>query len=67
MIHAAIASSTFVSLLAHRHNLEIAKRSNGGERREPPIHVRRLALYIAVASERIASSFDLEGEEARAS
>jgi hypothetical protein len=64
LLHAALISSVIASLLAHRHNLAVARATKGRQRQEAPVHVRLLALQMAVSSQRIALAFELSGDEA---
>lgn len=66
LLHAALISSVIAALLTHRHNMAVARTARGGRRTAPPVHVRLLALQMAVSSQRIADVFELEGDTATA-
>jgi hypothetical protein len=65
LVHASVAASTIVSVIAHRHRLEQRPPPRKGtERKTPPIHVHSLARALVVAANRIASAMELRGDAA---
>lgn len=65
LVHAAIAASVIVCLLAHKHRLEETRPSTPGTlRTKPPVHVQTLARKVASAADRIATTMMLAGDDA---
>jgi Transposase DDE domain len=57
MVHASMISSVLVGLIAHRYNLDIARRG-GRVRTEPPLHHGLVARMLATCAVRIADVID---------
>ena len=67
LVHAAMAASIIVCLLAHAHRCREAPPKKAGTlRTKPSVHVHALARVTAGASDRIAVAMTLVGEEADA-
>ena len=66
LVHATIVSSILVSLIVHRYNSAIARRTID-VRTEPPLHHGLVARMLATSSLRIAEAMTLDGAEARRS
>lgn len=58
LLHAALIASVIAGLIVHRYNQAVARRTTGKVRKEPPLHVRRLALQLATSCQSIAAAFD---------
>jgi hypothetical protein len=64
LLHAARIASILAALLAHTHNLQTRPTQVGAPRAAAPLHIRLLALQLAVSCQSIAQAFDLKGAEA---
>jgi hypothetical protein len=66
LVHATMASSIIVGLLAHRHRLQEAPpQVRGAERKTAPIHPQALALAMGCAATSIATAMELNGDAAQ--
>ena len=65
LLHAALVASTIAAVLAHRHHLNTRPHQAGTSRMEAPLHIRLLALQMAVSSQCIAQAFELTGTAAK--
>ena len=65
LVHAAIAASIIVCLVAHAHRLQEAPPPHSAaSRTKPPVHVQTLARKVASAADTIASIMKLTGPQA---
>jgi len=65
LVHASMAASIMVCLLAHHHRLREAPPPRAGtERKKPPIHPQALARMVAFCALSIARAFELNGRAA---
>ncbi len=64
LLHAALVAATSAAVLAHRHHLNTRPPQAGASRTEAPLHIRLLALHMAVSAQFIAHAFELKGTEA---
>jgi hypothetical protein len=62
MVHASLISSVIVNSIVHAHNRETP--TNDTQRTRPPLHAGLVARMLATAAFRIASAFELDGDEA---
>lgn len=65
LIHATVISSILVSLIVHRHNLAVARRTES-TRTEAPLHHGLVARMLATCALRIADALELPGAQADA-
>jgi hypothetical protein len=65
VITGSFNASMIAALLAHKHNLQMQPPQPGAPRTQAPLHLRRLALPLAVACQSIAQAFDLKGAAAK--
>lgn len=65
LLHASLVASTIAAVLAHRHNLNTRPQQAGASRTEAPLHIRLLALQMAVSAQFIAHAFELKGTGAK--
>lgn len=65
LVHASLTSSMLACLIAHRHRLKEGQRARLTERKSPPIHPQALARAMGSAAIKIATAFELDGNEAR--
>ncbi|WP_152629645.1 hypothetical protein [Haliangium ochraceum] len=63
LVHATVISSILVSLIVHRYNSAIARRTRG-VRQEPPLHHGLVARMLATSSLRIAEAMSLDDPDA---
>ena len=64
LLHASLVASTIAAVLAHRHTLNTRPQQAGASRTEAPLHIRLLALQMAVSAQFIAHAFELKGTAA---
>jgi hypothetical protein len=65
LLHASRVASTIAAMLTHRHHLNTRPQQAGASRTEAPLHIRLLALPMAVSSQCIAQAFALTGTAAK--
>lgn len=65
LVHATVISSILVSLIVHRHNLAVARRTES-TRNEAPLHHGLVARMLATCALRIADALELRGPQADA-
>lgn len=64
LLHASLIASIIAGLLVHQHNLSTRPTKPGAHRTQPPLHVRLVALQLAVSAQSIAMAFELDGSAA---
>ncbi len=65
LVHASMAASIAVCMLAHKHRLEEGRPPRPGTpRTKSPVHPQNMSRMMAVASMRIATAMSLDGERA---
>lgn len=62
MVHASLISSVIVNSIVHAHNRVTPTKD--AQRTRPPLHAGLVARMLATAAFRIASAFELVGDEA---
>jgi hypothetical protein len=65
LLHASLLASTIATLLAHAHNVHTRPREPGAPRTAAPLHLRLLALQLAVSCQSIAQACELKGTAAK--
>jgi hypothetical protein len=65
LLHASLVASTIAAVLAHRHHLNTRPQQAGASPTEALLHLRLLALPMAVSAQFIAHAFELKGTGAK--